>query len=157
MEDNIKTEVRVILDNYLESNQHRKTPERYAILDAVYDFGRHFTLEELGEVLEKQHFRVSRATLYNTMHLFLELRLVIRHSLIDGIKYEASYANENHVHQVCTVCGKVTEIQAPIVMEAVRETKLQRFRRDGFALYIYGVCSVCQGKLTRKRNKKIEK
>lgn len=151
MKDNVKAKVRGILDTYLETNQHRKTPERYAILDAVYSLKGHFTLEELGELLEKEHFRVSRATLYNTMHLFIELRLVVRHSLVDGTKYEASLNNENHVHQVCTMCGKVTEIQAPLVAEAINETKLQRFRRDAFALYIYGVCSTCQAKLTRKR------
>ena len=152
MTENVKTKVRDILDNYLETNQHRKTPERYAILDAVYSLDGHFTLEDLGEMLERKHFRVSRATLYNTMHLFIELRLVVRHSLVDGTKYEASFNNENHVHQVCTMCGKVTEIQAPLVAEAINETKLQRFRRDAFALYIYGVCSSCQAKMTRKRN-----
>ena len=152
MTENVKTKVRDILDNYLETNQHRKTPERYAILDAVYSLDGHFTLEDLGEMLERKHFRVSRATLYNTMHLFIELRLVVRHSLVDGTKYEASFNNENHVHQVCTMCGKVTEIQAPLVAEAINETKLQRFRRDAFALYIYGVCSSCQAKQTRKRN-----
>lgn len=154
MSDNVKTKVREVLDNYLETNQHRKTPERYAILDAVYSIGGHFTLEELGEMLEKKHFRVSRATLYNTMHLFIELRLVVRHSLVDGTKYEASFDKENHVHQVCTVCGKVTEIKAPQIAAAVNATKLQRFRRDAFALYIYGVCSACQAKITRKRNSK---
>ena len=152
MTENVKAKVRGILDSYLENNHHRKTPERYAILDAVYSLKGHFTLEDLGEMLDKMHFRVSRATLYNTMHLFIELRLVVRHSLADGTKYEASLYNENHVHQVCTVCGKVTEIQAPLVVDAVNETRLQRFRRDAFALYIYGVCSVCQGKITRKRN-----
>jgi len=157
MRENVKAKVRGILDNYLECNQHRKTPERYAILDAVYSMHGHFTLEDLGSVLEKEHFRVSRATLYNTMHLLIELRLVVRHSLVDGTKYEASLNNENHVHQVCTVCGKVTEIQAPLVIQAVNDTKLQRFRRDAFALYIYGVCSTCQAKMTRQRNVKVEK
>jgi len=157
MRENIKTKVRGILDNYLETNQHRKTPERYAILDAVYSLDGHFTLEDLGALLEKKHFRVSRATLYNTMHLFIELRLVVRHSLVDGTKYEASLNNENHVHQVCTVCGRVTEVQAPLVTEAINETRLQRFRRDAFALYIYGVCSTCQGKMTRQRNIKTDK
>lgn len=152
MTDNVKAKVRVILDNYLESNHHRKTPERYAILDAVYSLKGHFTLDGLGALLEKKHFRVSRATLYNTMHLFIELRLVVRHSLVDGTKYEASFNNENHVHQVCTVCGKVTEVQAPLVTDAIADTKLQRFRRDAFAVYIYGVCSACQAKITRKRN-----
>ena len=157
MRENIKTKVRGILDNYLETNQHRKTPERYAILDAVYSLDGHFTLEDLAALLEKEHFRVSRATLYNTMHLFIELRLVVRHSLVDGTKYEASLNNENHVHQVCTVCGKVTEVQAPLVAKSINETRLQRFRRDAFALYIYGVCSTCQGKMTRLRKIKTDK
>lgn len=157
MTENKMAKVRGILDNYLETNHHRKTPERYAILDAVYALNGHFTLEQLSGLLEKRHFRVSRATLYNTMHLLIELRLVVRHGLVDGTKYEASFNNENHVHQVCTVCGKVTEIQAPLVVQALNDTKLQRFRRDGFALYIYGVCSTCQGKLTRKRNIKTDK
>lgn len=155
MTDNVKTKVRVILDNYLESNHHRKTPERYAILDAVYSLKGHFTLDGLGALLEKKHFRVSRATLYNTMHLFIELRLVMRHSLVSGVKYEACYSSkDNHIHQVCTVCGMVTEIYAPAVTEAVNETKLMRFRKDTYALYIYGVCSSCQAKITRKRNEK---
>ena len=155
MTEKIDAKVRAILDNYLESNKPRKTPERYAILDAVYSIGGHFSLEELNEELERRCFRVSRATLYNTMHLFIELRLVMRHSLVSGVKYEACYSSkDNHIHQVCTVCGMVTEIYAPAVTEAVNETKLMRFRKDTYALYIYGVCSSCQAKITRKRNEK---
>ena len=156
MSEKMKAQAREILDQYLESNLHRKTPERYAILDAVFSMRGHFTLEELGAALERKNFRVSRATLYNTIHLFLELRLVVRHSLVDGTKY-ASSSNENHVHQVCTVCGRVTEVQAPLVTAAINETRLQRFRKDAFVLYIYGVCSICQAKITRLRNNKNEK
>lgn len=55
-----------ILDNYLEMNNHRKTPERYTILKAIYNIEGHFTLEELSAKLEHDYkFRVSRATLYN--------------------------------------------------------------------------------------------
>lgn len=157
MNEKMKAQAREILDQYLESNLHRKTPERYAILDAVFSMRGHFTLDELGAALERKNFRVSRATLYNTIHLFLELRLVVRHSLVDGTKYEASSCNENHVHQVCTVCGRVTEVQAPLVTAAINETRLQRFRKDAFVLYIYGVCSICQAKITRLRNNKNEK
>lgn len=89
MTEKNKAKVREILDTYLECNHHRKTPERYAVLDAVYSIDGHFTLEELDAELTKRNFRVSRATLYNTMHLFIELRLVMRHSLVDGTKYEA--------------------------------------------------------------------
>ncbi len=148
----VKKKVREILTSYLELNHLRRTPERYAILDAVYDTDRHFSLEELGELLEKMNFRVSRATLYNTMKLFIELRLVIRHRFIGQTMYEACYKNENHIHQVCTLCGTVKEGTFPEISKAINDTKLTRFRRDGFTLYIYGVCSKCQARMTRKIN-----
>jgi Fur family ferric uptake transcriptional regulator len=152
MKQKVKESVREILTNYLDLNNHRKTPERYAILEAVYNIEGHFTLDELGEKLSDEYnFPVSRATLYNTLKLFLELRLVIRHRFQGTTHYEACYANNSHSHQVCTMCGKVTEVRAVEVTKVVNDLHLKRFRKDGFSLYIYGICSSCQAKLTRQR------
>ncbi|GAB6981633.1 Fur family transcriptional regulator [Prevotella dentasini] len=151
--ENVKKKVREILNSYLEINNHRKTTERFAILDAVYDLTGHFTLDELEKLLESQNFRVSRATLYNAMKLFIELRLVVRHRFIGQTKYEACYANGDHIHQICTVCGTVTGIYSEEILHAIEETKCKRFRKDGFSLYIYGVCSSCQASISRQRNK----
>ena len=154
MKESVRATVRQILDNYLEVNNRRKTPERYAILEAVYDTNGHFTLEDLSEKLaEENRFPVSRATLYNTLKLFMELRLVIRHRFQGQTKYEACYDNNSHSHQICTVCGKVTEIKSPQIQEAIGNMHLKRFRKDGFSLYIYGVCSTCQAKITRTKTK----
>jgi Fur family ferric uptake transcriptional regulator len=155
MKESVRTTVRQILTSYLEMNNHRKTPERYAILDAVYDTNGHFTLDELSEKLsEENNFPVSRATLYNTLKLFMELRLVIRHRFQGQTKYEACYDNNSHSHQICTVCGKVTEIKSPQVSETIANMHLKRFRKDGYSLYIYGICSSCQAKITRYKTKK---
>lgn len=157
MKDSVKASVRQILDNYLELNNHRRTPERYAILDAVYSINGHFTLEDLGRKLSDEcHFPVSRATLYNTMRLFMELRLVIRHRFQGTTKYEACYDNNSHCHQICTVCGKVTEVKSVEISEAIDNLHLRRFRKDGFSLYIYGICSSCQAKLTRQKSSKVK-
>lgn len=143
-----------ILDSYLEMNNHRKTPERYAILRAVYAMKGHFSLDELGQKLaEEDRFPVSRATLYNTINLFLQLRLVVRHRFQGSTKYEACFNEKNHCHQICTVCGKVTEVTSPEISEAVAQMHLKRFRKDGYSLYIYGICSTCQAVITRKTNK----
>ena len=143
-----------ILDNYLQMNNHRKTPERYAILRAVYGMDGHFTLDELGQRLSAdERFPVSRATLYNTLNLFMELRLVIRHRFQGTTKYEACYAGDSHCHQICTVCGKVTEVKSPEITQAIEQMHLKRFRKDGYSLYIYGICSTCQGVITRKNKK----
>ena len=155
MKENVKVAVRKILTNYLELNKHRKTPERFTILDAVYSTDGHFTLEELGDKLVADYsFPVSRATLYNTLKLFIELRLVVRHRFQSTTKYEACYDNNSHSHQICTVCGKVTEIKSPQVSETIANMHLKRFRKDGYSLYIYGICSSCQAKITRYKIKK---
>ena len=158
MKESVKATVRQILDNYLQLNNRRKTPERFAILEAVYDINGHFTLEELSEKLaEENKFPVSRATLYNTLKLFMELRLVIRHRFQGQTKYEACYDNNSHSHQICTVCGKVTEIKSPQISETISNMRLKRFRKDGYSLYIYGICSTCQAKITRTKTKKDKK
>src|SRR5574344_656499 len=152
MNDNLKKAAREILNNYLELNNHRKTPERYAILDAVFDIKGHFSLETLGDKLIKEDkFPVSRATLYNTIKLFIELRIVIRHKFLGSTMYEVCIDNNNHCHQICTVCGKVTEIYIPAINKAFDDARLKRFRKDGFTLYIYGICSTCAAKQTRRK------
>jgi Fur family ferric uptake transcriptional regulator len=152
MKESVIKSVTRILDNYLEVTHHRKTPERYTILRAIYSNKGHFTLDELKELLTvKYDFPVSRATLYNTLNLFLEIRLVMRHRIQGTTRYEAYYGNNNHCHQVCTLCGKVTEISSPEIISVIENIHLKRFRKDGFNLYVYGVCSTCQAKVTRKR------
>jgi len=152
MKESIKVTVKNLLTNYLELNNLRKTPERYAILEAVYSINGHFTLEELGEKLNGDlKFPVSRATLYNTLKLFMEFRLVIRHRFQGSTKYEACYDNNSHSHQICTMCGKVTEIKSPQIIKAINDMRLRRFHKDGFTLYIYGICSTCQAKMSRKK------
>ena len=152
--DSVLQAVEGILNHYLETNKHRKTPERYAILRAVYSIDGHFTLDELGEKLSADYkFPVSRATLYNTLNLFLELRLVIRHRFQGSTKYEACYADNSHCHQICTMCGKETEVRAPEITKAIEQLRLKRFRKDGYTLYIYGICSTCQATITRQKKK----
>ena len=147
-----------ILDTYLEMNNHRKTPERYTILKAIYNIDGHFTLEELSAKLDRDYkFHVSRATLYNTLNLFLELRLVIRHRFQGSTAYEACFDNTSHCHQICTICGRVTDVKSNLIEQAIDATHFKRFRKDGFTLYVYGICSVCQGKMTRKKNKEQKK
>ena len=158
MRENIKETVKNILTSYLELNRHRKTPERFTILDAVYSMTGHFSLEELGDKLAGEYnFPVSRATLYNTLRLLIELRLVVRHRFQSTTKYEACYDNNSHCHQICTMCGKVTEVKSQGVIDAINTMPTRRFHKDGFTLYVYGICSSCQAKLRRRAETKNKK
>ena len=152
MKESVIVAVERLLDNYLEMNNHRKTPERYTILRAIYSINGHFTLDDLkARLAQEMDFPVSRATLYNTLNLFMSLRLVVRHRFQGTTKYEACYDNQSHCHQICTMCGKVTEVKSPEIIAAVENMHLKRFRKDGFTLYVYGVCSTCQTKMTKRK------
>ena len=135
---NVKDTVRQIFTEYLTANGHRKTPERYAILDTIYSIDGHFDIDMLySRMMDQENFRVSRATLYNTIILLINARLVIKHQFGTSSQYEKSYNRETHHHQICTQCGKVTEFQNEELQHAIENTKLSRFQLSHYSLYIY--------------------
>lgn len=152
MKSNLYDSAKRVLDNYIEQNKCRKTRERYAVLEAVYGFGAYFSIQELSERLAEANFPVCRATLYNTIKLLMSLHLVVSLRREDGVRYKACYA-DNRCVQVCTICGKAKDVKAAEVVDAFANLRLKRFRKEGFSMYIYGICSTCQARLTRQKKK----
>ena len=94
---NVKDTVKQIFTEYLNANGHRKTPERYAILDTIYSIEGHFDIDTLYSLMaDQENFRVSRATLYNTIILLINARLVIKHQFGNSSQYEKSYNRDTH-------------------------------------------------------------
>ncbi len=154
-EKNVKETVKQIFTEYLEANGHRKTPERYAILDTIYSINGHFDIDMLySQMMDQENFRVSRATLYNTIILLMDAKLVIKHLFGNSSQYEKSFNIETHHHLICTQCGKVTEFQNETLKSAIANTKLNRFQISHYSLYIYGICGKCAYAKKRKKTNK---
>jgi len=101
--------------------EHGITPthQRIEIAYALFERGGHFSADQVLAIVNARHAETSKATVYNTLKLFLERKL-IREVVVDPSRvfYDANTRPHHHFYNVVT--GELTDIPA----EAIRVDEL---------------------------------
>ncbi len=144
----IHTTVRKIFKDYLEKNSHRKTDERFNILDEIYNTTDHFDVESLFVDMKEKGYGISRATIYNTIELLLDCNLISKHQFgKNASRYERSYAFRQHDHLICEDCEHVFEFCDPRIQQIQSMMgELLKFNITHHSLNLFGKCRELQEK-----------
>lgn len=151
---NNRTIISEKLKKYMDEKGLRQTPERTALLEALPSFKRRFSVDDLLGYFAGINFKLSRATLYNNIHLF-ESAGILRCHKISSKKalYEVIY-NEKTLscHQeICTICGKIREFSDAELSQNILARKSRFFRPEYFTVQIHGICYACLRKMKKEK------
>lgn len=132
--------------NFISGKGLKVTKKRNEIFDEVLKIDGHFDPEELYIKLKQKGSKVSRASIYRTIPLLVEIGLIEEVERIDKhAHYERVSSDSHHDHMICTKCGKVIEFFSP-TLEVLQQEICQRenFRNIRHSLEIFGLCKDCQ-------------
>ncbi len=142
-------QIKDVLRQYLHEKSFRNTPERYTILEEIYNMDHHFNVDDLYLLMMQKKYHVSKATIYNTIEIFLDAGLIRKHQFgektLSSSTYEKSYFDKQHDHLVIYKKDSDKEIEQIIEfcdprIQGIKEAIEQAFgvNIDSHSLYFYG-------------------
>jgi Fur family iron response transcriptional regulator len=99
------------LADKLRAHGINPTHQRIEIAYALFSRHEHLSADQVMAIVNERHSETSKATVYNTLNLFLEKRL-IREVIVDPNKVFYDPNTEPHYHMYDLQSGRLTDIDA---------------------------------------------
>lgn len=137
-----------IFQEYIRRRGLRRTPERELILQEIFEIHEHFDIDGLYLQLKQKGAKVSKASIYRAIPLFIDCGLVREVDFSDGHwHYEHIYGHGHHNHLKCLECGKVLEFEEPALAHLERRLAHKYgYRITTHQLEVRGYCPACRQK-----------
>jgi Fur family peroxide stress response transcriptional regulator len=135
-------------DIYIQALQqagHRITGQRRAICDYLAHTRSHPTAYQIYDEIVRAHPEISRATIYNTLHVLQALGVVVQlNGGTDHARYETDTAP--HVNLVCLRCHQITDYHGPWPAQDVDAVlaELTGFQPVAARIEVVGFCQACR-------------
>ena len=137
--------IKDVLRQYLKDKGLRNTPERYTILEEIYNYDEHFNVDDLYLLMLQRKYHISKATIYNTIEVFLDAGLIRKHQFGEGSTYEKSYFDKQHDHLVLYKSGSDKESEEIIEfcdprIQAIKDSieNIFNVKINSHTLYFFG-------------------
>ena len=122
----------------------RMTKQRKAILEVLKNTNSHPTADKIYEEVKKEIPNISLGTVYRNLNVLHDMGKIM---ILDyGSTYSRFDGNpENHYHFHCRECGKVYDVDQP-VMDDLNKNVAQNTSHqvDFHRLEFYGLCDNCK-------------
>jgi Fur family transcriptional regulator, ferric uptake regulator len=131
-------------DKTLRARGYRVTPQRQLVLAAVTKL-EHATPEEIWADVQQTASGVNISTIYRALELLEQLGLVTHTHLGHGAPSYHLAAEAEHVHLVCSECGRITQVPPEAVEPLVSALERNHgFQTDVGHLTVFGRCESCR-------------
>lgn len=129
----------------LRGSGQKVTPQRMLILGCVRHTGGHITASQILETVRRSYPFVDASTVYRTLAVAKDLRLVSETNLGSGDNLFEWIDAERHHHLICRVCGNVSSLEERHldVLASTVESETG-FSADIDHIAIFGTCSDCR-------------
>ena len=126
----------------LRSSGKRITPERELLLRIIEQHA-HLDAEEIYRIAQRNRPQIGLATVYRTLSLLKDLGIVRTTDLGEN-HHHYEVRSEEHVHLVCSICGRVTDVPVPSALYKTAKNEHFAVQRTHFE--IFGTCRSCSDK-----------
>jgi len=128
----------------LQEHELKATFQRTQILEVIEKYG-HIAIERIYEEVSRIHTSLSLATIYKNILLMVE-RGVLTEVPIIGKKSKYEITKAEHIHLICTECGKVMDraLDEDTAEDTQKVALRSDFSLDHRQVNLYGVCEACR-------------